>query len=122
MYIKVFNKRFDVLMWSDSRLVNTSANFCLCSSCAKSDITVGIICPKHDEFMNLTQNLKLAAPVFACLDFEELPNVHNYLDQYYDNEMLCSYAPFTKMYEEQDRIRRQWEAQQERWLVPAPEG
>lgn len=92
-------------MYCDSRLANAAANFCLCSSCSKSDITEGVICPIHEKFMKLTQELELAAPVFACPYFDELKGGTDYLSVFCDTDNKVSL----------DRMKDQWEAQKMIW-------
>ena len=102
-------------MFTDSRLVNTAANFCLCSSCSKTDITKGIICATHEAFMRMTESLKVAAPVFACGEFVEKDDAYNFLDQYYDGPDLSTRKSMSGYYEYMDRIKRDWKAQKEIW-------
>lgn len=92
MFKKLYNSRFTKRLWTEEKLADKAPYYCICTYCAKSDIRPGIICPKHEEFMQLTQRLQIAAPVFACNDFEELiGNVDS------------------------DRIRAEWKAQLELW-------
>jgi len=118
MFIKVYNARFKTQMWTDSRLVNTSPNFCLCSSCAKSDLTEGVICPIHEEFMKMTESLKIACPIFACGEFVELEAAYNFLDMYYneDSPMLSTEKSMSKYYEHVAELREEWKAQKEKWI------
>jgi hypothetical protein len=117
MFIKVHNARFKTPMWTDSRLVNTAPDFCLCSSCAKSNIRENVICPIHDEFMKMTESLKIACPVFACGEFEELKNTYNYLDQYYDDSglQLSTEKSKAQYYEHVANLKADWKAQNMKW-------
>jgi hypothetical protein len=117
MFIKVYNARFKEQMWTDSRLVNTAPNFCLCSNCAKTDVTKNIICPIHEEFMKMTESLKIAGPVFACGEFKSQDDDFNFLDQYYDDSgfLLSTEKSMSQYYEHITKLREDWKAQKEKW-------
>jgi hypothetical protein len=102
-------------MYNDSRLVNAASNFCLCSSCSKSDIREGVICPIHEEFMKMTETLKIAGPIFACGEFKELEGVYNFLDQYYDGNKLSTEKSMAEYYEHTAKTREEWKAQKKIW-------
>ena len=70
-YVKRWDNRFGIQMYSDSRLSNKQANFCLCTCCLREDVTKGVECPTHKGFMRMTRVLTISAPVFACLGFIE---------------------------------------------------
>ena len=105
MFVKKNNTRFNMPMWTDERLVNMSSFFCLCTTCAKSDIRPGIICPIHEKFMKLTQELKIAGPIFACPEFVELEGYPNFLDLDYKPLIPSNF----------ERIKDEWSAQLEKW-------
>jgi hypothetical protein len=117
MFKILYNRRFKKNMWTDTRLVNAAPNFCLCASCAKSNIREGVVCPIHDKFMGTTQELKIAAPIFTCLEFEELINGRNYLDQYYDGNLLSRAKAKTiaRFHEVNEELSQEWQAQRRRW-------
>jgi hypothetical protein len=112
---KMFNSRFRRDMVTDSRLVNAAPNFCLCSSCNNSDIRNGVFCTQHGEFMKMTESLGLAAPIFACDNFVEIPGGMNYLDQYFDGEKLTEEKAYHMSRHYDIRIKREWQGQQETW-------
>lgn len=94
-------------MWSDSRLVNKQGIFCLCTKCIKEDETLGMVCPVHKQFMKATRLLNVAAPVFACLDFQANPLRDNTLDTLYEpsQESVEHYrAKFAEDWETQKKI------------------
>ena len=115
MFIKTYNSRYEKDLYSYSRLVDASSSFCLCSYCEMSNIPEGIICQKHEKFMRLTEELEIAAPVFACAEFVELEGSCNYLSLYYDGDNLSSKSVGAIMPQIRDRIRQQWKAQKELW-------
>lgn len=74
--IKEFrNTRFNKIMHSYSSLQNQQGRFCLCTRCSKTSLDIdkdqSHVCKRHDDFIKMTTELELAAPVFACADFEE---------------------------------------------------
>jgi len=115
MFVLVRSARFKIPMWSDSRLVDLSPPFCLCSSCAKGDIVKGKICQKHDEFMKMTQALQIAAPVFSCPDFAELEGGYNFLDDYYDGNKFSTASSGNGDAVLRHKIKLDWDAQVGYW-------
>ena len=86
MFVNAFDNRFKVPMYCDERLQNKTPFFCLCTKCAKSNLGNSVVCSKHESFMRMTQELKVSAPVFSCLDFVEADDLYNYLDAFYDEK------------------------------------
>ena len=82
-FVKNYDGRFRIRMWSDSRLVNKQVIFCLCSNCVKEQYNAGIRCQKHRVFMAMTRLINIVAPVFACLDFVEREG-SNHLNELYE--------------------------------------
>jgi len=114
-FIKTHNSRYKKDLWSYYKLVDASGAFCLCTYCAKSDIPNGKICPMHDKFMRVTEEMKIAGPVFACGEFEESEEIYNYLNDYYDNGVLSSEMIGARIPEVREKIKEQWKAQKELW-------
>jgi hypothetical protein len=119
VFVKILNARFNQEMWTDKRLSNAAPNFCLCSCCTKSDIREGIICPIHDKFMKITQEMNIAAPIFACPEFVELEGFANLVNLYLKEDVISldkrnlainDYTQYCKQIDE-------WVAQKERWAT-----
>ncbi len=110
MYLFVKDNRFKMKMWSDSRLVNKQAIFCLCTKCIKEDETIGTVCPTHKRFMEATRYLQVTAPVFACADFKETPLRDNVLDTLYEpsQESVEHYRA---------KFAVDWETQKKLWNI-----
>lgn len=115
VFVKTLNSRYRKELYSYSRLVDASANFCLCTYCSKTDIVNGKICDNHDKFMRMTQEMEIAAPVFACSDFVELEGVYNHLNDYYDNGVLSPDVLKARIPEVTERVKEQWKAQEALW-------
>ena len=113
MFVKWNSPRFNGLeVWSDSRVVNASSHFCLCTNCKQTNILKGIICDKHEKFMKLTQELEIAGPIFSCPDFKESGS-YNLMDMYYDGTKFSKEMSGAKRVEAE--VKRQWLAQVDKW-------
>jgi hypothetical protein len=101
-------------MWSDTRLVDMQGVFCLCTKCIKEDETFGKECLIHKSFMIITRQLKVAAPVFACLEFEEDKNKTVVIDELYEpsKEKITSTAVMGGWH-----FASSWAEQKERWGI-----
>jgi len=114
-FIKTMNSRFHKDMYSYTRLIDASPSFCLCTYCEKTDVMNNVICPIHDKFMRMTQGLEVAAPIFACSEFSEKEELYNYLNYYYDNDVLSSKKLGALIPEIRRKFKEEWEKQKELW-------
>lgn len=77
MIVKWYEPRLQIWTYTDSRLQNEEGRYCLCTLCRKTSLETdedqSHICERHDNFVKVRRTLNLAAPVFACPDFEEKP-------------------------------------------------
>jgi hypothetical protein len=75
-------------MYSDSRVVNKQGNYCLCTRCTKANVYPGEVsmCVVHDEFIKMTTQLFISAPIFACHSFSERVDDPDYLGRAIDDE------------------------------------
>lgn len=88
-FVQGWDSRFRTLMWSDSRLVDKQAVFCLCTTCLKEDVVKGVECSTHKAFMRMTRILNIAAPVFSCLLFVKDTSRPNKTDVLYEPSCEC---------------------------------
>jgi hypothetical protein len=99
-FIWARNVRFKRNMWSDK--------------CVRGDESSGRVCPIHQKFMDDTRAINIAAPIFACLEFEEDKTVDDLVEPLYEKsqedietvraEKYCTFA-------------NTWEEQQKMWGV-----
>lgn len=112
MFIRFIDSRFKEEMWSDSRLTNKQLIFCLCGKCIKEQSKQGKPCSIHTEFMKITKQLKVAAPVFACVDFVENPERSSLIDPLYEpSQERIEMAKVEGAYQ----FAKDWETQKKRW-------
>ena len=123
MFNNEYNVRFKIPMYSDERLTNKAPFFCLCTKCAKSDLGNDVVCSKHEAFMRMTQELKIAAPVFACQNFVASEDLYNFLDAFYDeksgyfldNDVSRNGGNIIIDAEHSRKLQREWKAQLALW-------
>ena len=85
-FVKEFNIRTGIEMWSDGRMVNAATDFCLCGKCFKHG-PQGENCETYKRFIEVTtKELLIAAPVLGCVAFVEDPNKPNLLNKYFDSD------------------------------------
>ncbi len=118
-FLRIYNKRFKRDMWTDDRLSNSASHFCLCTMCRKSSINEGVICRVHESFMRMTEELGIAAPVFACSEFREGKELYNYLDPHFNRDARVFFNTHYGREETDNnkskRLKVEWEAQKKLW-------